>query len=633
MTRRMLINAQSPEEVRLAIVSDSTLEDYQVEVADRSLIRGNIYRGTIASIQPSLNAAFIEYGGERHGFLSIRDVMQQAFYFQPSDPRRPTIEEVLERGKPIVVQVAKESEGQKGAVLTTDLSLAGRYLVFTPFNDTRGVSRKVEEDDHRRRLKELARGLEVPDGSGVIVRTNALGQTKATLARDLASLLRLWKRVSTEARQGKGTRLLYSDQDLIFRALRDYLDNTVTEILVDDDEAYAKADRYLTSFMPRSRPQLVRYTERTPLFSKFSLEEQIDCIYQRQVPLPSGGSLVIDRTEALTAIDVNSGRSTSASSQEETAVQTNLEAASEVARQLRLRDIGGLLVVDFIDMRSSKSQRKVEKALRDAMKPDKARFTVGRISSNGLLEVNRQRIRQALSVRTHRTCPTCVGTGRIPSPELVSLNLLRQIEARAAAGRPLAKVRVELHPELADAFQNSRRQEIAALEREFELKVEVIAAPGLHRAEQNLEWEERSREASRPDEPQATVRAYQLPGPEESAAEGGGGSRKRPSRRGRGGRRRHEGGEPAKGGEAATGGEAGEGEGDGGRKASRGRARSQARATSGSEGQGDGGGREPAGDERGKEATEAAGNGKARRRRGRRGGRKKSAGQAAESGE
>ncbi len=607
MTRRMLINAQTPEEVRLAIVSDSTLEDYQVEVADRSLIRGNIYRGTIASIQPSLNAAFIEYGGERHGFLSIRDVMPEAFYYQPKDPRHPKIEEVLERGKPIVVQVAKESEGQKGAVLTTDLSLAGRYLVFTPFNDTRGVSRKVEDEDHRRRLKDLARGLDVPEGSGVIVRTNALGQTKTTLARDLASLLRLWKRVSSEARQNKGTRLLYSDQDLIFRALRDYLDNTVTEILVDDDEAYDKADRNLTAFMPRSRPRLVRYTERTPLFSKFSLEEQIDCIYQRQVPLPSGGSLVIDRTEALTAIDVNSGRSTSASSQEETAVQTNLEAASEVARQLRLRDIGGLVVVDFIDMRGSKNQRKVEKALRDAMKPDKARFTVGRISSNGLLEVNRQRIRQALSVRTHRTCPTCVGTGRIPSPELVSLNLLRQIETRAAAGRPLAKARIELHPELADAFQNMRRQEIAALEREFDLKIEVIAAAGLHRAEQNLEWQERSREAGKSEEPKAKVRAYQLGPSEESEGESGGSGRKRPSRRGRGGRRRRSGDND---------------DGGSGRQA--------ARVEGPAGGAGDGGERAADGEDRNKETSEPSGTGKPRRRRGRRGGRKKSGGQASE---
>ena len=487
MTRRMLINARSPEEIRLSIVTDDKLDDYQLEVADRSLIRGNIYRGTIASIQPSLNAAFIDYGGERHGFLSVRDIMPDAWYRQPEDPRRPRIDEVLERGKPIVVQVARESEGTKGAVLTTDLSLAGRYLVFTPFNDTRGVSRKVEDDDVRRRLKEMSSGLDVPDGSGVIVRTNAVGQTKTVLQRDLAALLRLWKQISLEARQSKGTKLLYSDQDLIYRALRDYVDTSIREILVDDDDAYAKADEHLKSFMPRSRPTLVRYEERVPLFSKFGVEEQVTNIYERQVPLPSGGSIVIDRTEALTAIDVNSGRATSAGSQEETAVQTNLEAAVEVARQLRLRDIGGLVVVDFIDMRASKSQRKVEKALRDAMKEDKARSTVGRISPNGLLEVNRQRLRQALSVRTHKPCPTCAGTGRIPSPEMVGLNLLRQIEARAAAGS-VGTVRVALHPEYADAIQNSRRREIAALEEELGLRVEVTASPSLHRAEHTIEW-------------------------------------------------------------------------------------------------------------------------------------------------
>jgi len=523
MTRRMLINARSPEEVRLAIVTDSTLDDYQLEVADRSLLRGNIYRGTIASIQPSLNAAFIDYGGERHGFLSAKDLVPEAFYRDAEDPKRPRVEEVLERAKPIVVQVARESEGDKGAVLTTDLSLAGRYLVFTPFGGTRGVSRKVEDEDDRQRLKEMAGGLDVPAGSGVIVRTNALGQNKTTLQRDLAALLRLWKRVSQEAREGKGTRLLYSDQELIFRALRDYLDSSIEEVLVDDDDAQARADEALESFMPRSRPKLVRYEERAPLFAKFGLEEQIATIYERRVPLPSGGSLVIDRTEALTAIDVNSGRATGASSQEETAVQTNLEAAAEVARQLRLRDIGGLVVVDFIDMRSVKSQRKVEKALRDAMKPDKARSTVGRISPNGLLEVNRQRLRQSLSVRTHMACPTCAGTGRIPSPEMVGLNLLRQIEARAAAG-PLGRVRIELHPEYADALQNSRRREIARLEADLGLRIEVIAAPALHRAEQSVEWLETpaAAEAPRGREAEPSVRAWQAGGGPKAAAPAGG---------------------------------------------------------------------------------------------------------------
>lgn len=587
MTRRMLINARSAEEARLAIVSNSTLDDYQLEVADRSLLRGNIYRGTIASVQPSLNAAFIDYGGERHGFLSARDLVPEAYYQQPKDPRRPGIDEVLERNRPIVVQVARESEGTKGAVLTTDLSLAGRYLVFTPFNDTRGVSRKVEDEDDRRRLKEMVRSLDVPEGSGVIVRTNALGQNKATLQRDLAALLRLWKQVSHEARRGKGTKLLYSDQDLIYRALRDSLDSSITEILVDDDDVYSKADEYLKSFMPRSRPKLVRYEERTPLFSKFGVEEQVSNIYERRVPLPSGGSLVIDRTEALTAVDVNSGRATSASSQEETAVQTNLESAAEVARQLRLRDIGGLVVVDFIDMRSNKNQRKVEKALRDAMKPDKARSSVGRISPNGLLEVNRQRLRQALSVRTHEPCPTCAGTGRIPSPELVGLNLLRQIEARAAAG-PLGRVRIELHPEYADAFQNVRRREISELESDLGVDIEVIASPSLHRAEHAVEWLKRQRrqEPARAREPEPSVRPHELARiteevetVESSGSGGARSSRRRRSGRNGGGSGRgskgsgSSGGRSAKGDGAETGGSEGDGSKGKGRRRRRGRGR------------------------------------------------------------
>ena len=619
MTRRMLINARTPEEVRLAIVTDSTLDEYQLEVADRSLIRGNIYRGTIASIQPSLNAAFIDYGGERHGFLSVRDVMPEAWYHQPDEPRRPKIEEVLERGKPIVVQVARESEGTKGAVLTTDLSLAGRYLVFTPFNDTRGVSRKVDDDDSRRRLKELAAALDVPDGSGVIVRTNAIGQTKAVLQRDLAALLRLWKQVSVEARQGKGTKLLYSDQDLIYRALRDYVDSSITEILVDDDDAYGKADEHLKSFMPRSRPQLVRYKERAPLFAKFDVEEQVANIYERQVPLRSGGSLVIDRTEALTAIDVNSGRSTSAASQEETALQTNLEAADEVARQLRLRDIGGLVVVDFIDMRGSKSQRKVEKALRDAMKDDKARSTVGRISPNGLLEVNRQRLRQALSVRTHKPCPTCSGTGRIPSPEMVGLNLLRQIEARAAAG-PLGKVQIELHPEYADNFQNSRRGEIAALEAELGLRVEVIASPTLHRAEHALVWQEGPVSDDGPSRPEP--RALVRPEPLESEDAKDRGSRNGESRssggRRRGGRGRRGGKGGARsskqgggnGGDGGNGGSSGGNGGDGGSPS--GESQASGSQPSGSQESGS----RPGGDGGGKPATKRRSRGRGGRGRG-----------------
>jgi ribonuclease E len=394
--------------------------------------------------------------------------------------------------------------GTKGAALTTALSLAGRYLVLTPFDDTRGVSRKVEDEDTRKKLKGLANGLELPDGCGVILRTNALGQTKITLNRDLSALLRLWKRVQTAAMQGKGTRLLYTDQDLILQALRDYLDSSIEEVLVDDDEAFQKAKAYIEAFMPRSKTRLIRYAERVPLFSRYDLEPQIDRIYERRVELPSGGSIVIDGTEALTAIDVNSGRSTRAATQEETALNTNVEAAAEVARQLRLRDIGGIVVVDFIDMRSAKGQRKVEKVLKDAMKVDKARSTVGRVSPNGLLEINRQRIQQALQLRTHRPCPTCNGVGRLASEEMVCLSLLRRVEARAATGS-IQGARIGLHPELADALQNHYRRELADLESEFDIEIEIIATAGLHRPDEKIEWRKREKPVAPPKPKQAAI--------------------------------------------------------------------------------------------------------------------------------
>ncbi len=524
MTRRMLINAQRPEELRIAIIHGKTLESYKVDVAESGVTRGNIYRGNIANIQPSLNAAFIDYGAERHGFLAIQDVVPEAYYREPKGGH-PRIDDVLEKGKPIVVQVAKDAIGQKGAALTTGLSLAGRYLVLTPFDSTRGVSRKVEDEDTRKKLKVIAHGFELPDGCGVILRTNALEQTKATLAKDLSALLRLWKRVQTAAVTGKGSRLLYTDQDLILQALRDYLDTSIEEVLIDDDEAFQKAEAYMQAFMPRSKTRLIRYAERIPLFSRYDIEPQVENIFDRRVELASGGSIVIDATEALTAIDVNSGRSTRAATQEETALHTNLEAADEVARQLRLRDIGGLVVVDFIDMRASKSQRKVEKTLKDALKVDKARATVGRISPNGLLEINRQRIQQAIQLRTHRPCPTCAGTGRLASEEMVTLNLLRRVEARAAAGS-IQGVNIRLHPELADAMQNSRRRELAALEEEFDICIKIIAAPGLHRPEEQIEWVRREGPPPKPRTQKAqkgvlpTLRPWDLAMPEPDLMEG-----------------------------------------------------------------------------------------------------------------
>jgi ribonuclease E len=505
----MLINAQTPEELRIAIVDGANLEGYQVEVADRGLSRGNIYRGIVTGIQPGLNAAFIDFGEGKNGFLSMQDLLPHAFHKKPEDRKRARIEWVLEKGRPVVVQVTKDAEGSKGAALTTNISLAGRYLVFTPYDDTHGVSRKVEDDEQRKGLKEAVESLRVPDGSGFIIRTNAIGQTKASLGRDLSALLRLWKRIESDSQRGKGPKVLYDDQDIILKALRDTLDSSIVEVLIDDDAAFNKAREYIKSFVPRTKTRLERYTDRAPLFSKFALDEQIDRIFDRQVKLPGGGSIVIDRTEALVAIDVNSGRA-SRGNQAATALQTNLEAAAEVARQLRLRDIGGLIVVDFIDMRSHKDNSKVEKALRDAMKVDKARFTVSTISENGLLEINRQKIQQALQLRTHRACPTCEGTGRIASVEMVGLNLLRRIETRAAT-KPLSGVRIALHPELADALQNGRRKEIAALEDEFDIEIEILSSNKLHRPEQVIEWLDRQPEEKHPPPPPT-------PAPEKVAA-------------------------------------------------------------------------------------------------------------------
>ncbi len=550
MTRTMLINAQRPEELRLALITDGVLDKYEIAAAESGLTRGNIYRGIVASVQPSLNAAFVDYGAERNGLLKAEDVVASAAHRKAEEGSRPHIERVLEKGRPILVQVTRDAVAGKGAALTSNLSLAGRYLVLMPLDSVRGVSRKVEDEETRREMKEKLEGLVLPEGSGVIVRTNAVDQNKTTLNRDLSALLRLWKRIRRESGQGRGTRLLYSDQDLIVQALRDLLDSSVEEVWIDSDDAFDKAERYVQSFMPRAKTQLLRYRERMPLFSRFELEDQIDSIFQRRVELRAGGSVIIEGTEALTAIDVNSGRSMRGGSQEETAYSTNLEAASEVARQLRLRDIGGLVVVDFIDMRSAKHRQNIEKAVKDAMKADKARSTVGRISPNGLLEINRQRLSKALQLRTHRPCPTCSGAGIIANPEVLGLNLLRRIETRAVTGR-LKAVRVELHPELADAIQNGRRREIADLEAEFDLHIDIIAATSMHRSEERIEWLAREKPLPATSAPAApNVADLADTGPARGAAaappasaepgesETDGGAKRSSRRRSRGGRRR-----------------------------------------------------------------------------------------------
>ena len=493
MTRRMLINAQRPEEVRVAIVDGETLDEYQVAVTRAGTTRGNVYRGMVTSIHPGLNAAFVDYGAEKDGLLAAHDVVPQAYHRSPGEGvRHPRIDRILERGKPVLVQVTKDPSGSKGAAITTKISLAGRYLVLLPYGSAQGISHRVEDEEERRRIREVLTKVSVPEGFGFIVRTAALNQNKTALNRDLNALLRLWKRIRSEAAKGRRPQLLYSDQDLIVQAVRDWLDSGIQEVLVDSEPAYEKVRAAMRAFMPRSKVQVTLYQDRIPLFSRFHLQGQIEAIFTPRVELPSGGSIVIEGTEALTAIDINSGRSKKGGSEEENAYQTNLEAAPEVARQLRLRDIGGLIVVDFIDMRSAKHRKAVEKAMRDAMKADRARVTVGRISPNGLLEINRQRLKTPLMQRTHRPCPTCGGAGRIPSPETVALNLMRRIEERAASGA-IGGVAIRLHPELADTFQNRYRHELAAMEDQWGISVEIVAATGLHRSEQEVEWLPRKR--------------------------------------------------------------------------------------------------------------------------------------------
>ncbi|MDA8020779.1 MAG: Rne/Rng family ribonuclease [Thermoanaerobaculia bacterium] len=494
---KMLINSTRAEQLRVAVVDGTTLHEYQVQIDESGLTRGNIYRGVVANIQPSLNAAFIDIGEERHGFLPVGDVLESAYQLKPpKKTKRPSVDQVLQKGQPILVQVTKDGVGQKGAALTTNIALAGRYLVLTPFDGVRGISRKAEDDKDRKTIKGRLKKLDLPAGHGVIVRTNGIDQNQATLNRDMNALLRLWRKVQSESNRGKGPRLLYSDQDLVVQALRDYLDPAIEQVVVDSDEVYEKAADYMKAFMPRSKTKLVQYDDSLPLFSRYRLETQIDKIYDRTAPLPSGGSIVIDLTEALTAIDVNSGRATRNSNHEDSIFKINCEAAKEVARQLRLRDIGGLVVVDFIDMRLRKHQARLERVMRDAMKPDKARYSVGRISPNGLLEINRQRIKQSLRLRTHRPCPTCSGQATIPTPEFAALRLLSRIEGRAASGR-VKHVTVALHPEMADMLQNQFRRQLMGIEQDHEIEVQIVAASTLHRTEERLEWEERSDEEAR----------------------------------------------------------------------------------------------------------------------------------------
>ncbi|MET1024974.1 MAG: Rne/Rng family ribonuclease, partial [Pseudoxanthomonas sp.] len=410
--KRMLINATQAEELRVAIVDGQTLYDIDIEQPSKEQKKSNIYKGRITRLEPSLEAAFVDYGAERHGFLPLKEISRD--YFQSGvDHNKAGLRELLREGQEVVVQVDKDERGNKGAALTTFISLAGRYMVLMPNSPTAGgVSRRIEGDD-RAELKKAMDALAIPDDMGVIIRTAGVGRDAEELQWDLDYLLSIWRAIAEAALSKPSPFLIYQESRLIVRALRDYMRSDVGEILVDTPEMYAEALDFVEQVMPHNKRKLKHYTDDTPLFNRYQIESQIESAYERTVRLPSGGALVIDQTEALTAVDVNSARATKGGDIEETAFNTNLEAAREIARQLRLRDMAGLVVIDFIDMEYNGNIRKVEKTMKDALKHDRARIQVGRISGFGLMEMSRQRLRTGVLEATTRSCPHCDGTGLV----------------------------------------------------------------------------------------------------------------------------------------------------------------------------------------------------------------------------
>ncbi|MGH8058418.1 MAG: Rne/Rng family ribonuclease, partial [Candidatus Entotheonellia bacterium] len=414
MIRKMLINTEDVEESRVAILADGMLEEFDIETSTKEQIKGNIYKGLVVKVEPGLQAAFVEYGGNRAGFLPLGEVHPSSYADPELSKRgRVRIHDVLKRNQSVLVQVVKDEIGTKGAALSTYISLPGRYLVLMPGVDATRVSRKIEDEAQRRLLKEIVAQLEPPPGMGVIIRTAGLERSKQELQRDMTYLLKLWETITAQAKDLPAPSVVYQERDLVIRSIRDYFTPDIAEILVDDREVFKRAREFLQAIMPRYVNRIKLSREKRPIFSRYQLEEQIEAIFEDKIPLKSGGSIVIERTEAMVSIDVNSGRSTQERGMEETAFKTNLEAGEEIARQLRLRDLGGLIVIDFIDMRDRKHVQEVERCLKNALKRDKARVEVSRISKFGLLELSRQRLKPALQDETYLPCLHCKGQGLV----------------------------------------------------------------------------------------------------------------------------------------------------------------------------------------------------------------------------
>ena len=467
--KRMLFNATQQEELRVAIVDGQKLIDIDIETAGREQRKSNIYKGVITRIEPSLEACFVSYGEDRHGFLPFKEVAR-TYFREGCDVRNATIKEALREGQEIMVQVEKEERGNKGAALTSFISLAGRYLVLMPNNPRGGgVSRRVEGEE-RQELRETMDKLDLPQGMSVIARTAGIGRNVDELQWDLNYLMQLWRAIEGASKSASGAFLIYQESSLVIRAIRDYYQPDIGEILIDTDEIYEQAHQFMSHVMPDMVHRVKRYSDDVPLFSRFQIEHQIETAYSRTVPLPSGGAIVIDHTEALVSVDVNSARATRGSDIETTAFNTNCEAAEEVARQLRLRDLAGLIVIDFIDMEASRNDAQVERRLKEALKHDRARIQVGRISHFGLLEMSRQRLRPSVTEHSFETCPHCQVLGIVRSADSAALQVLRAIEEEGSKGKA-AEICVHVAPELALHLLNRKRDRLAQIEQRYGMQV------------------------------------------------------------------------------------------------------------------------------------------------------------------
>src|SRR4030095_14232956 len=475
--KRMLFNATQSEELRVAIVDGQKLVDLDIESAGKEQRKSNIYKGSITRVEPSLEAVFVDYGAERHGFLPFKEIAKQFMVNDGGEFGRSKMATHLRVGQDLIVQVDKDERGNKGAALTTYISLAGRYLVLMPNNPRGGgVSRRIEGED-RNELRDAINGLDVPEGMSVIARTAGIGRSTEELQWDLNYLIQLWRAIEDASKLQSGAFLIYQESSLVIRAIRDYFHPDIGELLIDTEAIFEQAQQFMSHVMPANVNRVKLYKDDVPLFSRFQIEHQIETAYARQVPLPSGGAIVIDYTEALVSIDVNSARATKGADIEATAFNTNVEAADEIARQLRLRDLGGLIVIDFIDMESAKNQREVEVRVKDALRYDRARVQLGKISRFGLMELSRQRLRPALAETMHIACPRCHGIGHIRGTESSALHILRVLQGEAMKENT-AQVIAQVPVDVATFLLNEKRNEVMSMETRF--RVNVLLVPNRH---------------------------------------------------------------------------------------------------------------------------------------------------------